>query len=69
MSQIQPENVAMVFTDKNTGKAYAILLEQLEVNIVMPQIEALRDGCLKAREVKPFEIRSVRRPGDGEASS
>ena len=60
--EIKPENVAIVFTDGNTGKAYARTLQPWEATLVLGQLQAIDDvGALKAIEVEPFMLRSVKK--------
>ena len=54
MTQIKPESVAVVFSDANTGKAYARVLTDFETT----QLQALD---AKVREVEPFILRSVKK--------
>lgn len=61
MTQIKPESVAVVFSDANTGKAYARVLTDFETTLVLAQLQALDDYKLNAREVEPFILRSVKR--------
>ena len=59
---IKPENAAVVFTDANTGKAYARVLNEWETQLVLGQLQAIDDaGGLNAREVEPFILRSVKK--------
>lgn len=60
MTQIKPESVAVVFSDANTGKAYARVLTDFETTLVLAQLQALDDDKLNAREVEPFILRSVK---------
>lgn len=59
-STIQPKDVAVVFSDANTGKAYARVLTDFETTLVLAQLQALDDDKLNAREVEPFILRSVK---------
>lgn len=52
------ENATVVFSDADTGKAYARQMTVWEANLVMGQLQALDDGPLKAIEVAPFILRS-----------
>ena len=61
MTQIKLESVAVVFSDANTGKAYARLLTDFETSLVLAQLRALDDDKLNAWEVEPFVLRSVKR--------
>jgi len=61
MAQIKPESVAVVFSDANTGKAYARVLTDFETRLVLAQLQALDDDKLNAREVEPFILRSVKK--------
>jgi len=54
MMQIKPESVAVVFSDGNTGKAYARVLTDFETT----KLQALD---VNSREVEPFVLRSVKR--------
>lgn len=56
---MKPENVAVVFADADTGKAYAAVLNESETRIIMAMLSGLQDGSIKAREVVPFELRSM----------
>lgn len=56
---MKPENVAVVFTDADTGKAYAAVLNESETLVIMAMLSGLQDGAIRAREVIPFELRSV----------
>lgn len=58
MTQIKPESVAVVFSDANTGKAYARVLTDFETTLVLAQLQALD---AKVREVEPFIPRSVKK--------
>lgn len=60
-STIQPKDVAVVFSDGNTGKAYARVLTDFETTLVLAQLQALDDDKLNAREVEPFILRSVKK--------
>lgn len=60
MTQIKPESVAVVFSDANTGKAYARVLTDFETTLILAQLQALDDDKLNAREVEPFILRSVK---------
>lgn len=60
MTQIKPESVAVVFSDANTGKAYARVLTDFEATLVLAQLQALDDDKLNAWEVEPFILRSVK---------
>lgn len=55
---MKPENVAVVFTDADTGKPYAAVLNESETLIIMAMLSGLQDGAIRAREVIPFELRS-----------
>lgn len=60
--EIKPENVAVVFTDASTGKVYARTLHPWESTLVLGQLQAIDDvGALKAFEVEPFMLRSVKK--------
>lgn len=61
MTQIKPESVAVVFSDANTGKAYARVLTNFETTLILAQLQALDDDKLNAREVEPFILRSVKK--------
>lgn len=61
MTQIKPESVAVVFSDANTGKAYARVLTDFETTLVLAQLQALDDDKLNAWEVEPFILRSVKK--------
>lgn len=61
MTQIKPESVAVVFSDANTGKAYARVLTDFETTLVLAQLQALDDDKLNAQEVEPFILRSVKK--------
>lgn len=54
---IQPENVAIVLADKDTGKAYYRPLTQWETNLVLMQLQALDDDKLKLIECEPFILK------------
>lgn len=56
---MKPENVAVVFTDADTGKAYAAVLNESETLVIMAMLSGLQDGAIRAREVIPFELRRV----------
>ena len=57
-STIQPKDVAVVFSDANTGKAYARVLTDFETTLVLAQLQAFDAN---AREVEPFMLRSVKK--------
>lgn len=59
MSTPNLNTVAVVFQD-NDGKARARMLTVWEANLVLGQLQALDGGTLHAREVTPFELRSVK---------
>lgn len=61
MTQIKPESVAVVFSDANTGKAYARVLTDFEATLVLAQLQVLDDDKLNVREVEPFILRSVKK--------
>lgn len=52
-STIQPKDVTVVFSDANTGKAYARVLTDFETT----KLQALDTNAL---EVEPFVLRSVK---------
>lgn len=58
MTKIKPESVAVVFSDANTGKAYARVLTDFETTLVLAQLQALDANV---REVEPFILRSVKK--------
>lgn len=56
---MKPINVAVVFEDADTGKAYAREVGAWEAKLILAQLQELDGGQLKAWEVKPFTLRSV----------
>lgn len=55
------ENMALVFHDADTGKAYCKILTEFEAIIATGLFKDEATGEFKVVAVQPFEIRSVKK--------
>ena len=55
------ENMAVVFHDADSGKAYCKILSESQTIIVAALLKEEGDDAMKVVEVQPFELRSVKK--------